>query len=211
MALNIRDRGPFESSQWIQLKRVSIVSFWAVTVCVVDTGLDSVHIVRIYHSDHMPGGPGHTAGSAGEGGQGGLTKQTVNSKRCNKPPGHAQQFGHWLWRWKKVDFHNDGVPSPLPLPTLYCISQASPIMGFTLRPVTRGGGPAPLLTMAPWGPRRLRCCTVSMPPPPATPPSSTYTARISLRTQVCICASISYTFWTFQFDSWHFSMVQTFI
>ncbi|TNN86834.1 hypothetical protein EYF80_003017 [Liparis tanakae] len=72
---------------------------------------------------------------------------------------------------------------PLPLPTLYCISQASPIMGFTLRPVTRGGGPAPLLTMAPWGPKRLRCCTVSMPPPPATPPSSTYTARINLRTQ----------------------------
>lgn len=75
---------------------------------------------------------------------------------------------------------------PLPLPTLYCISQASPIMGFTLRPVTRGGGPAPLLTMAPWGPKRLRCCTVSMPPPPATPPYSTYTARINLRTQVCI-------------------------
>lgn len=86
---------------------------------------------------------------------------------------------------------------PLPLPTLYCISQASPIMGFTLRPVTRGGGPVPLLTMAPWGPKRLRCCTVSMPPPPATPPSSTYTARINLRTQVCICASISPTFMDF--------------
>lgn len=96
---------------------------------------------------------------------------------------------------RKVDFHNDGVP-PLPLPLPYCISQASPIMGFTLRPVTRGGGPAPLLTMAPWGPKRLRCCTVSMPPPPATPPSSTYTARISLRTQVCIRASTSSTlFW----------------
>ncbi|MEQ2158658.1 hypothetical protein GOODEAATRI_014727 [Goodea atripinnis] len=75
------------------------------------------------------------------------------------------------------------MESPPPSPPLYCISQASPIMGFTLRPVTRGGGPAPLLTMAPWGPRRLRCCTVSMPPPPATPPYSTYTARISLRTQ----------------------------
>ena len=86
---------------------------------------------------------------------------------------------------------------PLPLLTLYCISQASPIMGFTLRPVTRGGGPAPLLTMAPWGPKRLRCCTVSMPPPPATPPSSTYTARINLRTQVCICPFISSTLWNF--------------
>lgn len=78
------------------------------------------------------------------------------------------------------------MESPPP-PHLYCISQASPIMGFTPHPVTKGGGPAPLLTMAPWGPKRLRCCTVSMPPPPATPPSSTYTARISLRTQVCIC------------------------
>lgn len=94
---------------------------------------------------------------------------------------------------------------PLPLPTLYCISQASPIMGFTLRPVTRGGGPAPLLTMAPWGPKRLRCCTVSMPPPPATPPSSTYTARINLRTQVCISASISSTF--LEFSVWFMTFI----
>eukprot|EP00063_Salmo_salar_P095621 XP_014070456.1 PREDICTED: RNA-binding protein Musashi homolog 2-like isoform X1 [Salmo salar] len=54
-------------------------------------------------------------------------------------------------------------------------------------PVTCGAPPAPLPTMAPWGPRLLRCCsTVSiMPPPPATPPSSTTcsTARTPLRAQ----------------------------
>uniref|UniRef100_A0A669BBX6 RNA-binding protein Musashi homolog 2 n=1 Tax=Oreochromis niloticus TaxID=8128 RepID=A0A669BBX6_ORENI len=59
-----------------------------------------------------------------------------------------------------------------------------PDYGFYSAPSDQRGGPAPLLTMAPWGPKRLRCCTVSMPPPPATPPYSTYTARINLRTQV---------------------------
>lgn len=134
-----------------------------------------------------------------EGGQGGPPKgRCSTTKLCTKI-------------WTLTLTMNKLIPPmmespPLPLPTLYCISQASPIMGFTLRPVTRGGGPVPLLTMAPWGPKRLRCCTVSMPPPPATPPSSTYTARINLRTQVCICASISPTFWTFQFDSLHYFM-----
>lgn len=151
--------------------------------------------------NHMPREPGHMAGAAGEGGQGGPIKAEKNARMLPKRGVTQHQAVldnldiDLTLVMKKVDFHNDGVPTPpLPLPTLYCISQASPIMGFTLRPVTRGGGPAPLLTMAPWGPKRLRCCTVSMPPPPATPPSSTYTARINLRTQVCICASISSTF-----------------
>uniref|UniRef100_A0AAQ4PTE0 RNA-binding protein Musashi homolog 2 n=1 Tax=Gasterosteus aculeatus aculeatus TaxID=481459 RepID=A0AAQ4PTE0_GASAC len=42
---------------------------------------------------------------------------------------------------------------PLPLPTLYCISQASPIMGFTLRPVTRGGGPCSFADYGSLGPQ----------------------------------------------------------
>lgn len=83
-------------------------------------------------------------------------------------------------------------PSPLnrlpssPPPILYCISQAFPIMGFIPRPVTSGGRPAPLPTMAPWGLRQLRCCKASTPRPPATLPCSTFTARISLRAQVCM-------------------------
>lgn len=59
-------------------------------------------------------------------------------------------------------------------------------MGFIPRPVTSGGRPAPLPTMAPWGLRRLRCCKASTPHPPATLPCSTFTARISLRVQVCM-------------------------
>lgn len=133
-----------------------------------------------------------------------VTYKIFFKKWCNTTPSYARQSGHWLWQWKKLISTMMESP-PLPLPTLYCISQASPIMGFTLRPVTRGGGPAPLLTMAPWGPKRLRCCTVSMPPPPATPPSSTYTARINLRTQVCISASISSTF--LEFSVWFMTFI----
>lgn len=59
-------------------------------------------------------------------------------------------------------------------------------MGFIPRPVTSGGRPAPLPTMAPWGLRRLRCCKASTPHLPATLPCSTFTARISLRAQVCM-------------------------
>ncbi|XP_048861629.1 uncharacterized protein LOC125729275 [Brienomyrus brachyistius] len=60
-----------------------------------------------------------------------------------------------------------------------------PDYGFYSTPSDHRGPPAPLRTMAPWAPRLLRCCKVSMPHPPATPPSSTCTARISLRAQVC--------------------------
>lgn len=148
----------------------------------------------------MPGGPGHTAGAAGEGGQEGPLKARGCDLKKNGVTYHQALLNNLDFDFEKLISPMMESP-PLPLPTLYCISQASPITGITLRPVTRGGGPAPLLTMAPWGPKRLRCCTVSMPPPPATPPSSTYTARINLRTQVCICASISSTFWRFQFDS----------
>eukprot|EP00063_Salmo_salar_P095626 XP_014070461.1 PREDICTED: uncharacterized protein LOC106613081 isoform X6 [Salmo salar] len=70
-----------------------------------------------------------------------------------------------------------------------CLREGFPDYGFYPGPgpVTCGAPPAPLPTMAPWGPRLLRCCsTVSiMPPPPATPPSSTTcsTARTPLRAQ----------------------------
>lgn len=85
-------------------------------------------------------------------------------------------------------FPNDGVqPSsfPLPPPPLYCISQASPIMVSILHQATNGHPPSPLRTMAPWAPRRLSCCKASMPHRPATPLSSTWPARISIRAQVC--------------------------
>lgn len=152
----------------------------------------------VSNMDRMPWGPG--IGAAGEGGPGGEIKADKTQGCILKMVSHTTKLCLTIWTLTltlKELFSTMMESPPLPLPTLYCISQASPIMGFTLRPVTRGGGPAPLLTMAPWGPKRLRCCTVSMPPPPATPPSSTYTARINLRTQVCICASISSTFWTF--------------
>ena len=87
--------------------------------------------------------------------------------------------------------HPPLLPHLLPPPV---ISQASPITGFTLRPATTGGRPVRLRTMVPWGPQGPRCCTASTPRPPAVPPSSTYTARISLRAQVCMCASL--TSWT---------------
>lgn len=73
----------------------------------------------------------------------------------------------------------------LPPPPLYCISQASPITVSIPRQVTNGGPPSPLRTMAPWAPRRLSCCKASMPHQPATPLSSTWPARISIRAQVC--------------------------
>lgn len=101
---------------------------------------------------------------------------------------------HDCVQWKSFS-PNDGIPpSPLnpltpfllPSPILYCISQAFPIMGFIPRPVTSGGRPAPLPTMAPWGLRRLRCCKASTLHLPATLPCSTFTARISLRAQVCM-------------------------
>ncbi len=73
----------------------------------------------------------------------------------------------------------------LPSPPLYCISQASPITVSIPRQATSGGPPSPLRTMAPWAPRRLSSCKASMPPQPATPLSSTWPARISIRAQVC--------------------------
>lgn len=167
-----------------------------------------VHRLQLNVSDthHMSGGLATWQELLGrEGREGHLSRLNARMEPKTGVTRHQAVLSNldiWLWQWKTLISPMMESP-PLPLPTLYCISQASPIMGFTLRQVTRGGGPAPLLTMAPWGPKRLRCCTVSMPPPPATPPSSTYTARINLRTQVCICASVSSTFWTFQFDSWH--------
>lgn len=79
-----------------------------------------------------------------------------------------------------TSFLNDGVS-----PTLR-ISQGSPIMAFILGPVTSGVSPAPLPTMPPWGPIRVRCCKVSTSPLPATHPPSTTQARTTLRAQVCM-------------------------
>ncbi|KTF96685.1 hypothetical protein cypCar_00017996 [Cyprinus carpio] len=79
-----------------------------------------------------------------------------------------------------TSFLNDGVS-----PTLR-ISQGSPIMAFILGPVTSGVSPAPLPTMPPWGPIRVRCCKSEHVRLPATHPPSTTQARITLRAQVCM-------------------------
>lgn len=90
--------------------------------------------------------------------------------------------------------------SSLPPPPLYCISQASPITVSIPRQATNGGPPSPLRTMAPWAPRRLSCCKASMPHQPATPLSSTWPARISIRAQVCTRLSfIQWLIWFMPF------------